>query len=334
MYRALSPPNGPKRNCVRDGDLQQTIYNENINLSIMNISRFIFPRTPFAAAVAVLAIASAMPAMAADEVTITGTTTYYDDGNHSRKDCERLAAEQARIDALAKKFGTIVAQDILQSDRIRNDVESNDFLALSSTEVRGIWLGDLVNPVYKYALDSDGNYVVECTVKGKASEITNQATEFDAMVLRNKPDKQAVDNRFRSGDAMYLYFKGPCDGYVAVFLKDESNNVIQLVPYSSSSDNQMKLRKNRDYILFSPAHREKDVYSEVPELNLTAFDQAEYNRLYVMFSPDVFSMPPMTFNGDFSCLTYEEFAKWVAKVRRNDPRMGIKNLNLQIEPKQ
>lgn len=300
----------------------------------MNISRFLSPRTPFAAVVAALAFASVTPAMAKDMVTLTGKITYYDDGNHSRKECQRLAAEQARIDALAKKFGTVVTQDILQSDRVRGDVESNDFLALSTSEVRGEWIGDVMDPIYKYALDSDGNYVIECTVKGNASEITNQATDFEALVLRNSPEKQAADNHFRNGDTMYMYFNGSKDGYLAVFLEDESRNVVQLAPYASSPDNQMKMQKNREYILFDQEHPEKGIFGDSPGLWLTLAspDQAEYNRLYVLFSPDVFSMPTMVFNGDLNCMGKEDFVKWVAKIRRQDPRMGYKRMNIQIEP--
>lgn len=54
----------------------------------------------------------------ADIVSVKGESTFYDDGTHSRVECMRLALEQARVDALAKKFGTIVTQDILQSDRL------------------------------------------------------------------------------------------------------------------------------------------------------------------------------------------------------------------------
>lgn len=296
----------------------------------INISYF---KTPFAvAAVAAIALASATPAVAKDMVTLTSTITYYDDGNHSRKECERLAAEQARIDALAKKFGTVVTQDILQSDRVRGDVETNDFLALSATEVRGEWIGDVMSPIYKYALDSSGNYVIECTVKGNANEITNQDTDFEARILRNSPDKQAMDNHFRNGDTMYMYFKGSTDGYLAVFLEDEHHEVNQLAPYESAPGNQMKLRKNRDYILFNVDRPEEGVYGNIPPLMLTAKDNAEYNRVYVLYSPDVFSLPPMTFNGSFNALNSEDFIKWVSKIRRQDPRMGFKRMNIQIEP--
>ncbi|MDE5808483.1 MAG: hypothetical protein K2H76_10240, partial [Muribaculaceae bacterium] len=60
----------------------------------------------------ILSLLAAFMCAAADIVTVSGEATYYDDGTKSKVECMRLAAEQARVDALARKFGTIVSQDI------------------------------------------------------------------------------------------------------------------------------------------------------------------------------------------------------------------------------
>ena len=86
---------------------------------------------------ALLSVIALTSTAAPRDVAVKGEATYYDDGRHSRTECMRLAAEQARIDALAREFGTIIAQNFQQTDRISNGVETNVFLSLSRAEVKG-----------------------------------------------------------------------------------------------------------------------------------------------------------------------------------------------------
>lgn len=273
--------------------------------------------------------------MAADIVTVAGEATYYDDGTKSKVECMRLAAEQARIDALARKFGTIVSQDILQSDRISGNRETSDFLALSSTEVKGEWVADDGEPQYDFSHDAHNNLIVKCKVKGKAKEISNEAAAFEASVLRNGTDLRHSDNLFRDGDDMYLYFRGSVDGFINVFLQDEHGDVYLLLPYPRDTKTRVPVSKDRDYIFFS---REFDKGGDkygvpVEEMVMTAPEGAEYNRMYVIFSPEYFSRPVMNASGGLPVMKSDDFNKWLVKTRRNDAKMGVKVMNLQIAPR-
>lgn len=272
-------------------------------------------------------------ARGADVVSVSGEATYYDDGTHSRVECERLAAEQARIDALAKKFGTIVSQDILQSDRIVGNREQNDFLALSATEVKGEWIADVGNPEYSYSRDAKENLIVTCRIKGKAKEISNEAAAFEALVLRNGTRKANADNRFRDGDDMFLYFNASVNGFLAVFLEDEDGKVHLLLPYPKDTKTRVPVKKDTEYIFFSPDHVGDQFGAEVEEVYLTGSDRTEYNRLFVVFSPEYFSRPVMDGTQGLPVMKSEEFNKWLIKTRRNDSRMNVKSMNLQIMPK-
>lgn len=270
-------------------------------------------------------------ALAADIVSVKGESTYYDDGTHSRVDCMRLALEQARIDALAKKFGTIVSQDILQSDRREGNREHNDFLSLSSTEVRGEWIADEGDPEYKFERDKDENLIVTCIIRGKAKAIDNESAEFLSQVLRNGTDSRNADINFKNGDAMFLDFQGSEDGYMAVFLEDEQKNVFQLLPYTSDQKSRVPVKKGTRYVFFSPDKGQKG--EVVDELILTASYNTEYNRVYVLFSPEQFSSPVMNREpGQLPWMDSEDFSKWLVRTRKNDPKMGVKAMNLIISP--
>ena len=159
----------------------------------------------------------ALAAWAADVKTVRGEYTFYGDASDSPADCRRQALEGARLQALAKEFGTVVSQDVYQRETMTEQGESVYFSSLNATEVKGEWLGDIEEPVYETSVDTDGHIVVKCTVKGRARAISNSASEFDAMILRNGTETKFADTHFRNGDDMYLSFRSPADGYLAVW---------------------------------------------------------------------------------------------------------------------
>ncbi len=244
----------------------------------------------------------------------------------------KLAAEQARIDALAREFGTIVSQDIVQTDRIRTGRETNDVLAVSMTEVKGEWLGDTEEPRYEFSYDNDSNMVVSCTVKGTARAITNEAVSFETTALRNGIHSANADTRFRDGDDMYLYFLGSTDGYLTVWLEDESRTVYNLLPYPRDPKSEVRVKRYQEYTFFNSSLG-KGMFGPEEELILTAPEETEYNRIYVVFSPNPYSRPAMSADAGLPSLPSADFSKWLMRMRRNDPKMGVKAINLEISPR-
>lgn len=272
--------------------------------------------------------------MAADNKTVEvkGETVFYDDGSHSRIECMRLAAEQARIDALASKFGTTVSQNLLQTDRISSGREHNDFLSLSSSEVRGEWVADIAEPEYEFSTDENHNLVVVCRVKGYAKPISNESAEFEALALRNGALRGNAETRFVDNDDLRLLFSSPADGYVAVYLEDESRSVYELLPYPEDNKSFLKVRRGKEYIFFDMKLADPDC-GPAREIYLTAPDALEYNRIYVVFSPEPFSRPASAkAPGEMGVISSKDFNRWLAKARRNDPKMGVKSINIQISP--
>lgn len=272
-----------------------------------------------------------IPTPAADIKTVEGEATWYDDGSLSRKECMRLALEQARVNALALNFGTIISQDIMQSDKIVNGREVNDFLALSTTEVRGEWISDIGEPQYIFSHDADENLIVTCRVKGKAKAVTNDEIPFQALILRNGERDINAETSFRDGDEMKLLFSAAADGYVNVFLEDESRTVYSLLPYPRDSKSEVKVRKDKNYIFFRASDSE---FGPPEEIILTSADHREYNRIYVLFSPERFSRPVMEPTSvGLPAMSADNFSKWLVKLKRNDPRLGVRAINIMIDPK-
>ncbi|MBD5304514.1 MAG: DUF4384 domain-containing protein [Bacteroides sp.] len=279
----------------------------------------------------VLLPAFGVTARGAEVKTVSGEATWYDDGTMSRKECMRRALENARIDALSKNFGTIISQDIIQSDKIKNGRETSDFLSLSSTEVKGEWISDIGEPEYEFARDAEENLIVTCRIKGTARAITNEEVAFEALVLRNGEREGNADTRFHDGDEMKLLFNSASDGYVNVYLQDESGRVYSLLPYPRDSKSEVHVKKDRRYLFFKGNDNE---FGPSEELLMTASDNKEYNRLYVLFSPAPFSRPVMELDASgIPSMKTDDFSKWLIKTRRNDSRMGVRAINIEIEPK-
>lgn len=273
----------------------------------------------------------ALAGRAGDVKTVTGESTFYGEGDHSLNDCKRFALEQARIAALAKEFGSLITQDIYQRDVQSGAGESNYFSMLNRTEVNGEWLSDIGEPEYTVTHDSDGNPVVRCVVKGKARRLTNEASAFEAEVLRNGSERRFADTRFRAGDELKLYFRAPEGGYVAAYLVDDRRNVYSLLPYLNGTDGSVRVARDRDYIFFD---REKadPQFGTPDELVMTVDGPAERNQVYVLFSPNDFTRARDREGGEGlpRMVAYDDFARWLSATRHRDPKMGMKVMNIEV----
>lgn len=270
-------------------------------------------------------------AMALAEKHVTGEFTFYGDGSHSRDECKRLALEGARLEALRSAFGTIISQDIVQHDMVGDKGESTYFSALSATEVKGEWIADEGEPIFDFSLDADGNFIVKCLVKGRARQLSNEATEFQALVLRNGNEARFADTSFKNGDALKLLVKAPVSGFLAVFLIGEDRTAYSLLPYLDDNTGEVKINRGKEYVFFDTEKADR-AHGTVDELLLTTDATQEYNRIYVVFSPNRFSRAVDTYTDEFTPrqLTFDEFNRWLAKCRKIDPRMGVKIINLRI----
>lgn len=278
----------------------------------------------------ILGLSSGITSEAQRVQTLTGKATYYGDDNDSPASAKRKALEMARIDAMAREFGTVLSQTTLQRNEALNGNEDNFFATLSSTEVKGEWIADAGEPHYSVELDGDGHYVVTCRVTIKARALSNKAADFYAEVLRNGLTKKHAATDFRSGDEMFLSFTSPVDGYMAAYLVCGSD-VMTLLPYLSSASGKCKVNRNQNYVFFSASQGDSP-FGTADEYILQTDKGRELNQLYVLFSPNEFSKALDQGNGDGvpRSQSYDNFVKWLEKLRRADDEMGMKVFNIII----
>lgn len=176
--------------------------------------------------------------------------------------------------------------------------------------------------------------MITCTVSGTARRLSNESVDFNAIALRNGNEPRFGDTRFHVGDDLKLFVRVPVDGYLLVYLVDDTRTAYSLLPYTNASDGIVKIKRDRDYVFFDEAKADP-AFGIPDELNMTmeGTGVAEANQLYVLFSPQPFTKA-VDRSGQGATprtLSAEDFHKWLANVRKRDAKMGVKTMVLTVE---
>lgn len=262
---------------------------------------------------------------------ICGEYIYYPPENVTREQARQTALERAKIEALAKKFGTTVTQQVASVVKNINEKSDISIISLGGSEVKGEWLETIGEPKYKEFFEQD-MWVVQCSVCGKAREIVGAGVEFTAKIM-NKVDSKHPTEFFHDGDDIFLNFRTPVDGHLAVYLIDDSQTAFCLLPYSGDPQGKTPVKAGKDYIFFSQKHVSPEESRFVTEYILTANKQVEQNFLYIIFSPNEFTKANDAFTGEVLMpreLSFTDFQQWLAKNRQKDKDMKVETKVLII----
>ena len=265
--------------------------------------------------------------------SVTATYTYYPSPAESLEQAKRTALERAKIEAIAEKFGTVVSQNTAAVISNSSDSNTSRFHSVMGTEVRGEWIETTSDPEYDVSY-TDNTLVINVRVNGKISEIRPNGIDFISKTLRNGTDLKYEDTVFSNGDDLFLYFRTPVKGYVAAFLLDEqAASCYCLLPYKAQDGTPLEVKKDVDYIFFSSKTADGQSQGKVDEYVLTAEAPIEYNTIYVIFSPKVFSRP--TGVGDDNeklpvATPHRDFLKWLSKVRAKNENINCITIPVEI----
>lgn len=280
----------------------------------------------------VIVAANAMTLRAADDKAVSGSYTYYGHPGMSMVEAKEKALEGAQNEALRSEFGTLVSQDIVQTNEIINDQEKMAFLSSTQSTVRGEWIATIGTPQYEERFEN-GVPVVTCKVSGRGRKLSNKAPELLANAL-SAPDKRAVSSEFKDSQDIFVYVKSPeRDVFIMVCLEDEDGTVFKMFPFESTPA-QAILKKGYDYILFDK-DRPSGGLGEMPGDGLfITTDKLALNRLYIVYSPNYFRKGGWKYLEDvgLDTMSTKDFNKLMIELRRADEEMGMKVINLSVKP--
>ncbi len=263
---------------------------------------------------------------------VHGEYIYHIPDNVSLEEGKRTALERAKIQALADAFGTLVSQSNSTIVKNENGKSSVDFLSIGGSDVKGEWIETLGEPKFDIFYENNA-LIIKATIDGKAREIKNAGIDFEARLLRNGTDLKFESEEFRNGDDLYLYFKSPINGYLAVYLLDESTQqVFCLLPYRSSGEPAYTIVHDKPYVFFSCQKADGNP-NEVDEYTMTCEHSMEQNTIYIVFSPNMFAKAN-TENEDAGLprqLPLKDFQKWLGKCKAKDIKMKEKTKIITIK---
>lgn len=259
-------------------------------------------------------------------VNVCGEYCYVAPDNVSPADAKRIALERARLEAMAKEFGTNVSQTNLSTTHIKNGETETDFLSMGGTEVKGDWLGDTQEPEINISYEQN-SLVVTAKVCGKAREIVSSAVDLSIKVFCNGIESE----RFKNNDKLSVEFKTPVDGYLAVFLRDDNMGIVScLMPYETENGKARAMKRNKTSILLST----KDpLYPYREETILVTSQEQEFNTLVFVFSEKEFAMPISDMGEFVPELSIEDFQKWLRRNRVKDNQMQVIEKSVEIRKK-
>ena len=246
----------------------------------------------------------------------------------SREEARLTAIEQAKTEALAQEFGTIVSQTNLMLMEQNNQRSNDVFYSLGQCDVKGVWLKTEGEPIVTEQI-IEGEHWIEAKVKGIARELTSAKVNIENHLLRNGKGDEFESDEYRDSDRFYVSVQSPRNGYLAVYLLDAKRDAYLIVP-------------NKDEELFPVKRGERYVFidDEKEQLILTTEKPMEINQVYIIFSPNKFYSENVSTTSDgidldkyrtdeFKNITRppyipcKKFQKWINSLRIRDTEMQV-----------
>lgn len=264
---------------------------------------------------------------------ICGEYTYVATENESIADAKRVASERAKLQALDGEYGSVVYQDNTSIIKTSEEASSVDFFSLSGSTVKGEWLETTSGPDYELFLIDQTSFMVKASICGKSREIKRASIDYIAKILRGSPDVKNESDKFMDGNDVFLYFKTPIKGYLAVYLVDESDNASCLLPYRHNELGIEEVSANYEYIFF---HKKDRNDRRIDSYQLNCGDRpSEVNYFYIIFSPNKFAKANDNDHSSNGILLPRQtdvrsFQKWLSKARVEDPAMQVSRKSIII----
>lgn len=259
---------------------------------------------------------------------IEGSYLYHAPEDMTPSRAKEEALNRAKIEALADAFGTVVSQSSVSVMSNRGDA----FYSEGATQVKGEWLETLGEPHFEMGFSELGMWV-KCSVRGKAREISTAREDVVMRIYANgiEPFNESVF--LRAGSHLYVSQQAPVAGYVAIFLYDIENDVVNcLFPYKGSASVPHKMPGNHVNYFFDPQSDVTDL--NVRRITVNCEKPREINTIYLTFSKSEYPMPVLENHKDIKTMTptlsYEQFNKWISKRQVTDPGFQVVKENITI----
>lgn len=273
-----------------------------------------------------------LSAQAQREAAVSGKYVYVVSENDdiTLKEAKRKCLELARAAAIKEEFGEMITSDVIDSNVETNGESANSYFWENTVAMaKGDWLGDIEQPQLDIKYE-DGKLIFTAEVKGRAREIIQSKIDLKWEIMKDGVDKKKVASIFESGERVYVNFRSPADGYVAIYLIVGDDKTQCLLPYPKDIDGRFEVRGGRDYMFF-----DKEENPQAIHVKMTTKRRLENNQLVIIYSPNPFTKcnDRAGDNLHLSSLNTHDFQKWLLKCQREDRDMVVNKKWVKIYQK-
>lgn len=265
-------------------------------------------------------------ASAQREVEVEGTSVLVMEEDMTLGEAKKKVIENAKVEAIKSEFGTMVVNNVLIHTNDNNGNTNSGYSESTLEVAKGDWLGDTAPAAISVSF-TGGKLILTATVKGIAREILHAKTQIEWNTL-NKPNLNGITTTFNNGDNIYVSFRSPRNGYVALYLIGPDGKAYCLLPYAATSNGQYSVIANKQYLFFDS---ESDMESN-KKYRMTTNMNVENNDVILIFSPNPFnktydrketSRLPNSVSG-------MEFQQWILKCQQSDRDMIVSKKSVKI----
>jgi hypothetical protein len=214
----------------------------------------------------------------------------------------------------------MITSDVIDTNLETNGEATSSFFWENTVAMaKGDWLGDTKSPELDIEY-KDGKLVFKAEVWGKVREIVQAKTDLKWNIMKEILGQKSETTSFVSGERIFVRFRSPSDGYVAVYLIVGDDETSCLLPYRKDPSGMFKVRNGKEYIFF-----DKDEDPRASFYKLSTLHEKEANQLVVIYSPNPFAKCT-DITGDArhpNSLSTHDFQKWLLKCQRADRDMVV-----------
>ncbi len=263
-------------------------------------------------------------------VEVHGTYTYAvgENDNITLREAKRKCVELAKAEAIKAAFGELITSDVIDSNTEMNGESSSSYFWENTVAMaKGDWLEDTQPARIRIAYVED-RLLFTAEVWGRAREITQTQTELQWSVLREDNGRKKETTEFTAGERVFVKFRSPADGYVAIYLITGDDETACLLPYKKNISGRNPIRHNKEYLFF-----DKEEDPEATYYKLNTQHETEENQLVVIYSPSPFTKCN-DITGDKlhpNSLSTHDFQKWLLRCQRADKDMVVDKRWIKIK---
>lgn len=256
-------------------------------------------------------------------VNVHGKATFtLNDDKMSIKEAQHECIKLARLNAIKDAFGEQISTNTNMIDANIDGQEFSSFREEINISTQADWIEDTKDPKIDTEVDGD-KIIFKAEVWGKARKLPTAMIDLDWQIMTGQPGNLYETNSFQHKQRIYIKFKAPVDGFLAVYLLDSTNKEANcLLPYKNNPRGRHEVKGGQEYILFDKENDPKAI-----NYNLTTSAKQETNNVVLIFSPNSFTKCN-EITGDRrhpNSLSVEDFNAWLNKQRRYDSDMVVDN---------